>query len=295
MSLHSFLGLSLLTLASVAQAQDCPLQFEGRVPVGTTPTAFDNSNTSLYNPSYNFGANLTWSQIIKFPTDIPTSLYDGNSTTPFEVTLSDASIFAPSSTNVQVGFRRAELLPLSNNGSDASTTGIKTLHFSIMKDASRPLNLSHEYQIAFLESADFSTNQFVLKTGTILGTNNTDSNVLRVVGNVNEGATELFTTAFTDGWHNFGLKLDFTANTTQVFYSTSSKALKSVTKALTNDISGQGQYHFGLLKKPTDFAAGADVSKNGFQESGINEGLIFGGIFMEDSENCDADVCVETE
>lgn len=137
--------------------------------------------------------------------------FDGNSSQAFQVTLSDASIFAPSATNVQLGFRRAELMPLSNNGSDASTTGIKTLHFSIMKDTSRPLNLSHEYQIAFLESSDFSTNQFVLKTGTILDSNNTDSNVLRVVGNVNRGATELFTTAFTDGWHNFGLKLDFTA------------------------------------------------------------------------------------
>ncbi|ESZ93829.1 hypothetical protein SBOR_5770 [Sclerotinia borealis F-4128] len=290
MSLHSFLGLSLLTLASVALAQDCPIQFEGRVPVGTVPSTFDNSSTSLYNPTYNFGANLTWSQIIKIPTDIPASLYDGNSSEPFTVTLSDASIYAPSSTNVQVGFRRAELMPLSNNGSDTSTTGIKTLHFSIMKDTSRPLNLSHEYQIAFLESADYNTNQVVLKTGTILDTNNSDSNVLRVVGNVNEGATELFTTVFTDGWHNFGLKLDFTANTTQVFYSASSSALESVTEVLTNDISGQGQYHFGLLKKPTDFAAGADISKNGFQESGIDEGLIFGGIFMEDSEDCDVDV-----
>ncbi|KAJ8060226.1 hypothetical protein OCU04_010570 [Sclerotinia nivalis] len=291
MSLHSFLGLSLLTLASVAQAQDCPIQFEGRIPVGTTPSAFDNSNTSLYNPKYNFGANLTWSEIIKIPSDIPTSLYDGNSTIPFEVTLSDASIYAPSSTNVQLGFRRAELMPLSNNGSDPSTTGIKTLHFSIMKDESRKLNLSHEYQIAFLESADFSTNQIVLKTGTILDTNITDPNVLRVVGNVNEGATELFTTPFADGWHNFALKLDFTANTTQVFYSASSKPLASVSEALPNDLSGRGQYHFGLLKKPTNFAPGADITKNGFQESGINEGLIFGGIFMVDSENCDADVC----
>ncbi|KAA8571311.1 hypothetical protein MFRU_046g00480 [Monilinia fructicola] len=291
MSLHSLLGLSLLTLASVAQAQDCPIYFDGRIPLGTTPSAFDNANSSLYNPSYNFGANLTWSQIIKIPTGIPASLYDGNSSQPFEVTLSDASIFAPSPTNIQLGFRRAEMMPSSNNGSDPFTVGIKTLHFSILKDSARPLNLSHEYQIAFLESADYSTNQFVLKTGTILDSNNTDSNVLRVIGNVNEGATELFTTPFTDGWHNFGLKLDFTANTTQVFYSASSKPLKSVTEALKNDISGQGQYHFGLLKKPTNFASGADISKNGFQESGINEGLIFGGIFLEDNENCDEDTC----
>lgn len=58
MSLHSLLGLSLLTLASVAQAQDCPIYFDGRIPLGTTPSAFDNANSSLYNPSYNFGASM---------------------------------------------------------------------------------------------------------------------------------------------------------------------------------------------------------------------------------------------
>lgn len=48
----------MLTLASVAKAQNCPIQFEGRVPVGTTPSAFDSSNTSLYNPSFTFGASM---------------------------------------------------------------------------------------------------------------------------------------------------------------------------------------------------------------------------------------------
>ncbi|QSZ34599.1 hypothetical protein DSL72_006193 [Monilinia vaccinii-corymbosi] len=287
MAPHSFLALSLLTLASIAQAQKCSIFFDGRIPVGTEPSAFDDAKTSRYNPKYVLGANLAWSQVIKIPTGIPASLqYDRKSSEAFEVTLSDASIFTPSPSNVQKGFRRAELLPAPNNGSDPFTTGIKTLHFSILKDSARPLNLSHEYQIAFLESADFSTNQFVLKTGTILDSKNTESNVLRVIGNVNEGATELFTTPFTDGWHNFAIKLDFTANTIKVFYSTASRTLKSVTKTLPNKISGGGQYHFGLLKKPTNFAPGADISKNGFQEAGINEGLIFGGIFFEDIQNC---------
>ena len=80
------------------------------------------------------------------------------------VTISDASIF-----NNQTGFRRAELQPASNNGSDPSTIGIKTLHFSIMKDPARALNTSHEYQLVFLEDAKFATNQFVLKTGKIGG------------------------------------------------------------------------------------------------------------------------------
>ena len=41
-----------------------------------------------------------------------------------------------------------------------------------------------------------------------------------------------------------------------------------------------------MLKKPTD--AAGDITKNGFQEAGIDEGIIFGGIFQEDS----ADGCV---
>lgn len=63
------------------------------------------------------------------------------------ISFSDQSIFAPSATNIQTGFRRAELIPASNNGTDPSTTGVQTLHFSLMKDAKRPLNLSHEYQM----------------------------------------------------------------------------------------------------------------------------------------------------
>lgn len=79
----------------------------------------------------------------------------------------------------------------------------------MLKDAVRPLNLSHEYQLAFLESADFSTNQFVLKTGTILGQNTPDPDTLQVFGNVNQGKV-LFSTQFEAGsFHNFALKLDF--------------------------------------------------------------------------------------
>jgi hypothetical protein len=129
------------------------------------------------------------------------------------ISCSDKSIFAPSATNVQTGFRRAELLIASNNGTDASTTGVKTLHFSVMKDTTRPLNLTHEYQLVFLESSDFSTNQFVLKTGTILGGNTTDPDTLQLFGNVNASPVQtLFQTAFTEGvFHNFAVAMDFNA------------------------------------------------------------------------------------
>ena len=71
-------------------------------------------------------------------------------------------------------------------------------------------------------------------------------------------------------------------STTQVLYSTGCLALANVTAALPNDISGQGQFHFGILKKPTGDNL-TDITKQGFQESGINEGMIYGSIFEEDS------------
>lgn len=82
-------------------------------------------------------------------------------------------------------------------------------------------------------------------------------------------------------------KLELTAGrggnprTTQVLFSTGSSPLKAQTQPLKNDVSGQGQFHFGVLKKP--IGGGNDIVHSGFQESGINEGVIFGGIFEEDS------------
>ena len=77
--------------------------------------------------------------------------------------------------------------------------------------------------------------------------------------------------------------------TTQVFYSQGGDALEAQTKAIKNDVSGQGQFHFGVLKKGTDGVG--DITKNGFQEAGIDEGVIFGGIFQEDS----SDGCISLE
>lgn len=70
------------------------------------------------------------------------------------------------------------------------------------------------------------------------------------------------------------------SSTIQVFHSTGNEALVQRTRPLANDLSGNGELHFGINKNPTD--PGADVLRSGFQESGIDEGLIFGGIFVED-------------
>ena len=70
-------------------------------------------------------------------------------------------------------------------------------------------------------------------------------------------------------------------STVQVFSSTGTDALVQQTDALPNDLSGNGALHFGINKNPTD--PGEDVLRTGFQESGILEGVVYGGIFVEDS------------
>lgn len=68
----------------------------------------------------------------------------------------------------------------------------------------------------------------------------------------------------------------------QIYYSKDDEPLKSVTSAVSADLSGQGQFQIGLLKKPTGTS---DVVNSGYQESGLNEGQIYGGLFVEDSSN----------
>ena len=70
-----------------------------------------------------------------------------------------------------------------------------------------------------------------------------------------------------------------------MWYSEGDAELEQASEAFDNDNGGEGQYQIGILKKPTGTD---DVVNSGFQETGINEGLIYGGIFIEDS----ADSCV---
>ena len=67
-----------------------------------------------------------------------------------------------------------------------------------------------------------------------------------------------------------------------MYYSKGDEPLKSVTSAVSNDNSGEGQYQIGILKKPTGTS---DVVNAGYQESNLNEGLIYGSLFIEDSAN----------
>jgi len=56
--------------------------------------------------------------------------------------------------------------------------------------------------------------------------------------------------------------------------------LRAVTGLLRNDNSGGGQFQIGMAKKPTETVS---VVYDGYQETNLNEGQIYGGIFIEDS------------
>ncbi|PNS18820.1 hypothetical protein CAC42_5359 [Sphaceloma murrayae] len=288
----SFIASTLLLAAAVVQgvaAQNCSISFEGRVKQDFELADFDSNVTSVWNPSFVLGRNTKWSQILAFPRKRTNTLF---STSPefksIEMTINDGSLFQPNpadNTSVQTGFRRSELIPVvfPVSGADSSS-GVKTFHFSLKANPARPLNFSHEYSLVFQEDSSYSTNQFVLKTGTIIGTNGTAGGkpMLLLQGNQNTAET-LFAVPFDQRvWHNYGILQDFNANTIRVYYSTGTAPLKARTDAIPNDNSGGGEFHFGMLKKPT--GTETDVTKSGFQSSGIDERLSYAGIFQENSE-----------
>lgn len=58
--------------------------------------------------------------------------------------------------------------------------------------------------------SNFTTNQVVLKTGTILDKKTANPDLLQFFGNVNDGAALLFSTPFTPAvYQNFAITLDF--------------------------------------------------------------------------------------
>lgn len=67
-----------------------------------------------------------------------------------------------------------------------------------------------------------------------------------------------------------------------MYYSKGDAPLEVVLKATSNNMAGEGQYQLGMLKKPTGTS---DVVNSGYQESGIDEGQIYGSVFLEDSSN----------
>ncbi|KAG0129225.1 hypothetical protein HOY82DRAFT_416019 [Tuber indicum] len=264
--------------------------WEGRLKMNFSAADLDKSTTSPYNAEFVLGAGQKWSEQLLFPSMSVTgpSLFDlgyPDYRKPIEVTIDDKSIFTPGG-NAQKGFRRSELLPSTNNGTDATVQGTTTLHFSVKEDVHRPLNYSHQYEIVFIETNDFSSHVWTLKTGTPFGSSEVpakDARTLRLGGSTAGGKAEevLFSVPFDTGcWHNFAVQTNWVDNTISVWHSTGYGLLSEVVKTRANNATGKGQAHIGILKLPTPPAT--DLSHEGYQPSGINEGLIYGGLFVED-------------
>jgi len=277
-------------------AKSCNILFDGRIPLDAQPSDFDK-NTSIYDHQFVHGENQTWAEVLKFP-PVPQSLFDlSKKSKPIEVTINDNSIFVPGGGPPQTGFRRSELIPALNNGTDITVQGTTTSHWSVRFDPARPLNFSHEYHPVWHETNDYSTSQITFQTGTPFNASFEDGGVvhdprtLRLAGRQsNSPETIFFQTPFTeDVWHNFAVTLGWTDNTLSFFYSQNFEPLQRVVGPTFNNNSGGGQFHVGTFKEPTG-PLGIDVLYDGYQEEHLNEGLIFGGVFIEDS----SDGCVTT-
>ncbi|KAK2597829.1 hypothetical protein N8I77_012590 [Diaporthe amygdali] len=248
---------------------------DGRIKQDAVPEDF-NVLASPFKSAVVKGDGLNFSDIITFP-NIQPSIFDAaGNTKAFEISINDKSVFVPQGQAPQDQFRRADLLPsIASTLNNVSTTGKKTMHFSLQQDAAKPLALTtNEYQVAFLETADFASRIFDVRVGT--GTTSpslTGGNIV-VLGRSGDAIQEMFVAPFSADLQNFAVTLDFDQNTMQVFHSTGQTPLAQVSEAVANDNSGNGEYHFALLKL-------ADAQ--GQQAANIDEGLAFAGIFMEDS------------
>ncbi|TDZ18284.1 hypothetical protein Cob_v008999 [Colletotrichum orbiculare MAFF 240422] len=221
---------------------------DGRIKADATPESF-NVLESVFKSAVVKGDGLKFSDVITFP-KVDASLFDkATNTKAFAINIDDKSVFVPKGGEAQSNIRRADLLPsIRSQANDVAVTGVFNL-----------------------ESKDFSFHQIDVRTGAENGKE------IAIFGNskTTGGAPKIFSTPFGEGkFENFAIKMDFTANTVQVFHSSGNDPLKQVTEPVKNDLAGLGEYHFSLQKNPVGQSP---------QPAGIKEAVIFGGIFMEDS------------
>ncbi|KAG2114369.1 uncharacterized protein F5147DRAFT_679277 [Suillus discolor] len=288
----AFAALVSLTLAT-------PLIYDGRAPFNYTIEDLDNSvdpylsvvkgsmNASHYTQLLGHALNATplWSPDLWSPVE-----------QPITVSIDNTSIFVPGSGTPQNGFRRTDLIAQKDGNHTAlnaiADVGTTVFHVSILEELEKPLNMSHEYQIVWIEPNDGSHvfeiqlgSPFTIPTGIVPVS---DARFLKVR---NHALDLLFETPFTPyDWHNFAVQIDWTNLTLGVFYSTNGEPLKAVTGLVENSsaspgAAGQGDYHFGVLKLPLadpneTASQQGDVVHFGIQE-GDTEALTYSGVFIE--------------
>lgn len=285
--------------ALVSLASATPLIYDGRAPFNYTIEDLDNSvdpylsvvkgnmNASHYTQLLGHALNATplWSPNLGSPVE-----------QPITISIDNTSVFVPGSGTPQNGFRRTDLIAQKDGNHTAlnaiADVGTTVFHVSIMEELEKPLNMSHEYQIVWIEPNDGSHvfeiqlgSPFTIPTGTVPVS---DARLLKVR---NHALDLLFETPFTShDWHNFAVQIDWTNLTLGVFYSTNGEPLKVVTGLVENSsaspgAAGQGDYHFGVLKLPLadpneTASQQGDVVHFGIQE-GDTEALTYSGIFIE--------------
>ncbi|TPX36250.1 hypothetical protein SmJEL517_g01466 [Synchytrium microbalum] len=272
MLIHKVLLGALLIATTTAQK----IVFEGRLN-GTTSSASIDSGATPYNPNYVLGQGLKWADILKLGTVKTPALFDRPNDQSLGITINDKSIFARGTPpNPQTGFRRAELVP---NGIKTIFTGVMTYHFSVMADATRPLNYTHSYQLLFLETTD-GTHVFGFQIGGI------DGKSLTLMSSSVEAYDKLkplYNAPLTTTWQNWAITVDWTKATLTAYFSAGAAPLTKVVDTRPNAVTPNAtvidNLHIGFIKA----GMGATNPHNGTQPTGINEGLVFSSVFVEDS------------
>ncbi|KAF9220221.1 hypothetical protein BS17DRAFT_715196 [Gyrodon lividus] len=304
----------LVQLGLVVYASATPIIYDGRAPYTYTGDDLNNSVDPYLSVVKGSTKNATYYTTLLGHTLDPTPLWNDYLTPgwplpshsycteqPMSISIDNTSIFIPGGNppQPQNGFRRTELIAQKDNNHTAlnsmTDVGTTVFHVSIRADDKLPLNMSHEYQIVWIEPNDGS-HVFEIQLGSPF-TNPTgplpvaDAHYLKVR---NHALDLLFETPFTSGdWHNFAVQIDWTHLTLGVFYSTNDQPLEAVTGIEDNSSTpvgtvGQGDYHFGVLKLPLVDPAEppseqSDVVHYGIQE-GDTEALTYSGVFIESIE-----------
>ncbi|KAK7459560.1 hypothetical protein VKT23_009542 [Stygiomarasmius scandens] len=268
--------------------------YDGRVPLSYNSADIDASTGPFLTVVKGSETASHYSEVGNTtpPTPLWSSVVEEQA---ISITIDATSIFVPGGSTPQNGFRRTEFIAQNTSlGSLNAVTevGVTKFHFSVRENPDLPLNLTHEYQIVFIEPTD-GTHVFELQLGSPF-TNPTgtlpdpDASSFKVR---DHALNILFSTPFTsDTWHNFAVQVDWNQLTLQVFYSTDGDELQAVTEVVPNSSAaqgsaGQGEFHIGVLKlplvNPTDSATDQnDVVHFGIQED-TTEGLLYSGVFVE--------------
>jgi hypothetical protein len=276
----------------------CPIIFDGRVPPMADLGSFDRAQTPFSGLR---GRNVKWSSILSFPQQVSPSVFDYDfGGKPLAIQIDESSVLRPSGKAAENGYRRATLIFTGNNGSDASTSGVVTYHWSVRQTRDRPLNLTHEYVSVFHERANGQGDHFQVSAGLLVGK---EKKYLPRNWKVLDRNQHVLwqTPILFDEWENFAITLDYTKQFVpsvlpthsksdmnrqiQVYYSTGQNHLQAVTKPEANENDRGGLFQVGLLKKST---GAKNPSKDGYHSPKFNDALIYGSIFVENS----ADDCV---